>query len=191
MADFSARHPEVELNLIVSDRYCDLDAETVDVAIRYGDVAMPEGEVTRLFREFLYPVFSADYRKRSALEMAEDLLREQLLHLSGSYRPQARWPHWFDRMGLTPPLESAGVVMNTCITMLQAAIEGQGVALAGSPLIDRYLEEGRLLTPRRITPLPRDHYYPIDRTEGRHDGKVFCAWFLRQAADSEESGRRS
>ncbi len=180
LGNFSAKHPDVELNLIVSDRYLDLEAERVDIAIRYSDVDVPEASSMRLCQEFLYPVFSPRYRKRSALATAEDLLSEQLLHLSGSYRPQARWPHWFDRMGLAAPQESAGVVMNTYITMLQAAIEGQGVALAGSPLIDRYLEDGSLLTIAGIAPLARDTYYLIDRTEGRRDGQLFSAWMAEQ-----------
>lgn len=180
LGDFSARYPDVELNLMVSDRYLDLEAERVDIAIRYSDVGVPEIGTTRLCQEFLYPVFSPRYRRRSALQTAADLLHEQLLHLAGSYRPQARWPHWFDRMGLAAPQESAGVVVNTYITMLQAAIEGQGVALAGSPLINRYLADGSLLTIPGIAALPRDTYFLIDRTEGRPDARLFSSWMAQQ-----------
>ncbi|MEQ8652006.1 MAG: LysR substrate-binding domain-containing protein [Kiloniellales bacterium] len=180
LGDFSARYPDVELNLVVSDRYLDLEAERVDIAIRYSDVGVPETGSTGLCQEYLYPVYSPRYRKRSPMRTSEDLLDEQLLHLSGSYRPQARWPHWFDRMGLAAPQESAGVVVNTYITMLQAAIEGQGVALAGSPLINRYIADGSLLTIAGIAPLPRDTYYLIDRTEDRADARLFATWMAEQ-----------
>ncbi len=186
LADFGARYPDVELNLIVSDRYLDLQAERVDIAIRYSLANPAEAGTQRLFREYLYPVFSPSYRRRSPLKQASDLLQEQLLHLSGSYRPEARWPHWFTAMGLAAPQESAGVVMNTYITMLQAAIEGQGIALAGSPLINRYLDEGSLQTIPGIEPLTRDYFYLIDRTQGRPDGRLFSAWITEQAALTKE-----
>ncbi|MEM9249226.1 MAG: LysR substrate-binding domain-containing protein [Pseudomonadota bacterium] len=175
LADFGALHPDVEVNLVVSDRYLDLAAEGIDIAIRYTPHPPPDGAWRPILREAIFPVFSPRYAARTALASARDLLGENLLYLSGRYRPEARWSHWFQRQGLQPPEERRGVQVNTYINMLQAAIEGQGIALAGHPLVDSYLAEGALLRIPAIAPLPRDTYYLACRSDA-HSARAFCAW---------------
>jgi len=178
---FNAQHPEVELNLVVSDRYLDLDTEGIDVAIRYTENTPRDGDVTPLFRETVYPVYSPRYKPRTALKVPADLLKENLLGLSGRYKPGARWPNWFQHNGLSMPSENLGVTINTYINMLQAAIEGQGIALAGFPLVDPYLEDGTLKTVPGTPSVERDYFYLIDKTEGRPDAEKFCNWVRGQA----------
>jgi DNA-binding transcriptional LysR family regulator len=184
MADFNALHPEVELNLVVSDRYLDLEAEQIDVAIRYTEEVPERGEVTPLFRERIYPVYSPKYRPRTGMAVPEDLLQENLLSLSGRYKRGARWPSWFSQVGLATPGRSMGVAINTYINMLQAALEGQGVGLAGFPLADPYLADGRLLTNPEFPSVERDFFYLIDQTGGRDDAGKFCAWVKEQAEET-------
>ncbi|MEM9499912.1 MAG: LysR substrate-binding domain-containing protein, partial [Pseudomonadota bacterium] len=88
----------------------------------------------------------ATIRAQGALSKPGDLLDEDLISLAGPYRPEARWPHWFRRMGVETPGLTPGATMNTYITMVQAAVEGQGIALAGSPLVDTLIETGSLVT---------------------------------------------
>ena len=182
LIDFGAKHPEVELNLVVTDRYLDLEAENIDVAIRYTDLAPSGDNVTNLFRERLYAVYSPKYHPKTTLSSPADLLDEQLLHLSGSYRAFARWPFWFQELGLPAPAEKTGVVVNTYITMLQAALEGQGVALAGFPLVDSYVADGSLKIIEGFPQADRECFYLIDRTAGRPDGRAFCDWVRAQSA---------
>lgn len=179
LADFSARYPDVEVNLVVSDRYLDLAAEGIEVAIRYTPDP-PEGEDWReLFRETIFPVYSPRYQARTGLSQASDLISENLLYLSGRYRAESRWTHWFQTQGLAPPEERRGVRINTYINMLQAAIEGQGVALAGHPLVDRHLEDGSLMRLPSIASLPRDTYYLACRSEAEN-ATLFCDWLSEQ-----------
>ncbi|MEM7237185.1 MAG: LysR substrate-binding domain-containing protein [Pseudomonadota bacterium] len=182
LSGFGALFPEVELNLIVSDRYLDLDAEQIDVAIRYTDKPPAGKHVTELFRERLFPVFSPSYQLRTQLREPSDLLGEHLLHLSGTYRAEARWPHWFRQMGIEYSEQTSGALMNTYITMLQAAIEGQGIALAGSPLISQYITDGTLTTMQSVLAIDRDCFFLIERATGRQDSNDFCAWVKSQAA---------
>lgn len=176
MADFNSLHPDVELNLVVSDRYLDLAAEHIDVAIRYTETPPETGTVTPLFRERIYPVYSPKYVPRTRMETPADLLQENLLSLSGRYKRGARWPSWFTQVGLSAPDRSMGVAINTYINMLQAAIEGQGVGLAGFPLVDPYLADGTLLVNPGFPSVERDFFHLIDQTGGRSDAARFCGW---------------
>ncbi|MCA0955849.1 LysR substrate-binding domain-containing protein [Mameliella sediminis] len=187
LVGFSNLHPEIELNLVVSDRKLDLETEGVDVAIRYSAEPPAFRKVTPLLRERVFPVVSPKYRARTALQHPKDLLNETLLHLSGIYRPGARWPNWFRKNDLTPPSEASGVVMNTYINMLQAAIAGHGVALAGNPLVDPYLADGSLRRLDGFREIERDHFYLIDTTDDRRDAAVFCAWLTDQAQGAPTS----
>lgn len=181
LVGFSNLHPEIELNLVVTDRKLDLEAEDVDVAIRYSKTPPPWEKVTALLQERVFPVVSPQYQARTALARPEDLLKENLLHLSGIYRPGARWPNWFRHNNVTPPPESSGVVMNTYINMLQAAIAGHGVALAGNPLVDPYLQDGSLHKLDGFLEIERDYFYLIDTTVEQENAQLFCDWIREQA----------
>lgn len=181
---FSDLYPDIELNLVVSDRMLDLETESIDIAIRYAEVPPPGKSVTKLLPERVFPVVSPRYQARTKLEHPQDLLKENLLHLSGIYRPGARWPNWFRMNALAPPPESNGVVMNTYINMLQAAIEGQGVALAGNPLVDPYLADGSLHKLPGFPEIDRDFYYLVDTTNQREDARCFCEWLLEMSRET-------
>lgn len=186
MVDFSNQFPEVELNLVVTDRKLDLAAENIDIAIRYSKDTPPGEKVTPLLRERIFPVLSPKYSPNTALSDAADLTRENLLHLSGIYRPEARWPHWFKANDLVLSAESSGVAMNTYINMLQAAIAGQGIALAGNPLVDPYLADGTLIKLKGFMEIERDYFYLINATTDREDAERFCNWVLDQTAVTKE-----
>jgi DNA-binding transcriptional LysR family regulator len=187
LVDFSNLRPDIELNLVVSDRKLDLEAENIDIAIRYAHTRPQWEKTTPILQERVFPVVSPKYRAKTDLGQPEDLLKENLLHLSGIYRPGTRWPNWFRSNGIAPPPESSGVVLNTYINMLQAAIAGHGVALAGNPLVDPYLQDGTL---RRLDGFPeieRDFFYLIDATDDREDARAFCDWMLDQCGRPPEA----
>jgi LysR family transcriptional regulator, glycine cleavage system transcriptional activator len=184
LADFSNLYPEIELSLVVSDRMLDLRAEGIDIAIRYSETVPNEANVTQLLQERVCPVVSPKYSAVTSLSCPQDLLKENLLHLSGIYRPGARWPNWFQKNGISLPQESSGVVMNTYINMLQGAIAGQGIALAGNPLVDPHLADGSLHKLDGFLELKRDYFFLIDTTTGREDANCFCEWVQEQAGTS-------
>ena len=81
------------------------------------------------------------------------------------------------------------ILMNTYINMLQAAIAGQGVALAGYPLVNSYLADGSLQKLDGFLEHDRDYFYLIDTTKNRKDARCFCDWLLaetRQVSDSAQ-----
>lgn len=179
LIDFGARHPDIEVNLVVSDRYLDIEAEGIDVAVRYSPKARKDDGWTPLMREAIFPVYSPRYAARTSLKYETDLLQERLLFLSGKYRSEARWGHWFSERGLRPPEERSGVSVNTYINMLQAAIEGQGIALAGHPLVDTFLADGSLKTIAKIPVLQRDYYNLYRRPDHEH-ADIFSKWIEAQ-----------
>lgn len=179
LIDFGARHPDIEVNLVVSDRYIDIEAEGIDVAVRYSPEPLIEAGWSPLIQETIFPVYSPRYAALTPLKNEGDLRQERLLFLSGKYRAKARWEHWFSERGLNPPEERSGISVNTYINMLQAAIEGQGIALAGRPLVDTFLADGSLKTIPEILPLQRDFFYLYKRPKHEH-ANTFSTWIETQ-----------
>ena len=85
------------------------------------------------------------------------------------------------------PDEKSGVTVNTYINMVQAAIEGQGIALAGFPLINGYLEDGSLRRIKGVEPLQREYYYVLNRSPRKPQTQTFCAWLFEQAESASHN----
>ena len=128
LAGFEALHPEVDLRLSTNNNRVDIAEEGLDFAIRFGDGAWHGTEATFLFAAPLTVLCSAAAAKR--LKMPADLANETLLR---SYRSD-EWPAWFGAAGIeaTPPL--TGPVFDSAALMVDAALAGQGVALAPAVL---------------------------------------------------------
>ncbi|MEZ2127582.1 LysR substrate-binding domain-containing protein [Sinorhizobium sp. CB9] len=181
LASFGSKFPDLGINVVVSDHYLDLASEDIDIAIRYMPVPASGMDWRPLMQEEIFPVYSPKYDARTAMSAPQDLLAECLLLLSGSYRAEARWDNWFRSQGLKVPAERSGIQVNTYSNMVQAAIEGQGVALAGYPLVNAHLENGSLLRIPGIRPLKREYYYVLNRNPDRGDADQFCKWLFDEA----------
>ena len=180
LADFSALHPDVIINLVVSDRYLDLASEGIDIALRYFEELPSEAGWTPLIQEEIFPVYSPRYRAATALSKPEDLLAERLINLTGTYRQKAQWGYWLRAHGLSQAEEARGITSNTYVNMLQAAIDGQGIALAGYPLVDAYLANGTLRVIDGIEPFKRG-FYCVSRPNATLPSAVaFVSWVIEQ-----------
>lgn len=176
---FRSLHPEVDLRFLVSDRYLDLEAEGVDIAIRYGDGPWAGNHAIPLVREEIFPVCSPAYLgKRPWPKQPQDLTSETLLHLDGPYDPETRWETWFRAHDVTDAGKPHGIFFNAYTNLVQAALDGQGIALLGPPLLSQPLTDGRLVRPLAVPPTPRRTFwllFPGQRPVSRAT-EAFCGW---------------
>lgn len=177
---FQLRHPDVELNLITSDRPPE-SSMNFDLAIRRGPLEMPGCLVREFLVEREIPVCSPALLKRLPLREVRDLKRHTLLSSAG--RAQS-WHRWLAEAG-APGLEPKGKQQfDHFYLTLQAAVDGIGVALGPRPVIDRELEAGRLVMPLPGPTVPSRAYYWLV-PENRADDPAlqsFCAWLLEEIA---------
>ena len=133
---FEAAHPEVDLRLSTNNNRVDIAEEGLDFAIRFGDGAWHGTDAVPLFPAPLTVLCSTEVAAR--LKTPADLAGETLLR---SYRSD-EWPAWFAAAGVaeTPPL--TGPVFDSAALMVEAALAGQGIALAPAVLF-----EGRAARP--------------------------------------------
>ncbi|MBM3116242.1 LysR family transcriptional regulator [Jeongeupia naejangsanensis] len=137
---FGEAHPFIELRLLTHNNLVDLAGEGLDFAIRFGDGVWPGTHATRLFDAPLTPLCAPALARR--LATTADLGRETLLR---SYRAD-EWPDWFAAAGLAP-WPATGPVFDSSRLMVEAAMQGAGIALAPSRMFSRELQSGQLVRP--------------------------------------------
>jgi len=137
---FREAHPFVDLRLFTNNNRTDLAGEGLDCAVRFGDGAWHGTEAEPLFEAPMSPLCAPALAER--IREPTDLMGETLLR---SYRA-ADWPDWFAAACLSPP-PIRGPVFDSSWVMVEAAIQGFGVALAPPMMFARDLQQGRLVRP--------------------------------------------
>lgn len=140
LKDFRARHPFIDLRLLTNNNKVDLYTESLDGAIRFGDGAWRGVEAVRLITAPMAPLASLELA--DLLQAPADLARTPLLR---SYRAQD-WPLWLQAAGC-PHIAARGPMFDASHLMVQAALLGEGVALAPPSMFRRELAAGRLVQP--------------------------------------------
>jgi len=187
---FRARHPDIEIFISADNRILDLDRERIDLAVRYCPETMAPPDAHRMFGERLQPVCSpalAADRSRP-LKRPEDLARHVLLHIDderGRF-PWLSWSQWFAVVGVPETAGAGALRFNQFDLLIQAAIDGQGVALGRSPLVDRLLEQRKLVAPFPETAKTTRAYFIVRSAMAakRPEAQAVVDWL---AAEAEES----
>ena len=140
---FRAAHPRVDLRLLTNNNKVDIVAEGLDYAIRFGDGAWHGCDAEQICEAPMSPLCAPAV----AAQLAEpnDLLRLPLLR---SYRPQD-WLAWFKAAGIEAA-NLRGPLFDSSLIMAQAAMRGEGVALAPPTMFRRELDSGQLIQPLAI-----------------------------------------
>jgi len=142
---FNERHPEIEVWLSTSEETVDLNRDEADVGIRLGYGGWPNLYSKLLLREYVFPVCSPYFLQSvKPPERAADLLHYPLLRrYSSDITP--RWQDWFRAAGVRVQKMPRGTKFSDTSTALQAALDGQGIALARSAHVSDDLASKRLV----------------------------------------------
>ena len=185
---FHAAWPDTDVRLDTSLKPVDFVAQRIDIGVRYGAGHWPGLAADRLMDEEVYPVCSPELaRGRLRLRTPSDLARATLIHdLSMDGVDEfPSWASWLRHAGASGVAAKRGLRINNSAAVLQAAIDGQGVALARSVMARDDVAAGRVvrLFPkvRFASPLA---YHVVYRPEcaGMPRLKAFREWLGAEAA---------
>jgi LysR family glycine cleavage system transcriptional activator len=184
---FQQSHPQIDVLLNTNLKTLDFLAEHIDIGVRYGSGKWPGLSAIKLMDEELFAVCSPALTSLENGRLGVDKLAGvTLIHdLSMEGDPGfPTWRSWLDAMGLPGIDASHGLRINNSAAVVQAAIEGQGVALGRSVMVRDDLASGRLIRPFGHLKSPLTlAYYVVYRPECGEIGKVraFRDWLLEQA----------
>ncbi|NWB63767.1 transcriptional regulator GcvA, partial [Pseudomonas sp. F1002] len=145
---FQAVCPETDVRLDTNLKPVDFVAQRIDIGVRYGTGRWPGLTAEKLMDEEVYPVCSPQLlREHRRLQKPSDLAQEMLIHdLSmDSHSGFPSWETWMQKAGSKDTLSLRGMQINNSAAVLQAAVEGHGVALARSVMAHDDLASGRLV----------------------------------------------
>jgi LysR family transcriptional regulator, glycine cleavage system transcriptional activator len=184
---FSIAHPDVDLRLDPMDRLADLRRENIAVGIRYGTGRYPGLNATLLMPDEVFPVCSPSLlTPMHNLREPDDLAQFQLIHdtTMESHPSFPTWTTWLEAAGARRVDGRRGLRVNSPIMALQAAIGGQGVALARSVAAADDLREQRVVRPFRVACATSYSYYLLCPTglPLSQAASAFCRW-LENAAE--------
>ncbi len=182
IARFKQTYPEIQLRIITQDAYQAIAKLEFDLCIPVGGI--PEGHFHSwtFVDEVLYPVCSPTWlAQQKPLQHPSDLLSHALIHLEEHYSPpRFNWQRYFEHYGLTLKHTRKGVSFNDYSIVVQAAIEGQGLALGWHHIVQPLIEQGKLVEPltERIKTL--SPFYIIAREDKplRIETQALLEWLL-------------
>ena len=144
LGHFAEAHPEIDLRVSATLHHVDFAREEVDLAVRHGDGNWPGLDTVRLSPEQLFAVCSPKLLSgKRRLGKPADILKFPLIHMDS----RADWKNWLEEAGLDDSAATHGPVLNRASMVIDAAINGQGIALARTTLAACDLIKGRLVRP--------------------------------------------
>ncbi len=148
LSRYRAKQPDDEIHVVISDQPSDMFADDIDVALRYGDGNWPGFETIHLFDVQSFPVCTAEYLESAPkLRSPADLVNHRLVNLDGVSHASEDWWWWLDEHNVRARESLNLLGFNSYDNVIRVALQGEGVALGFSGLVDNYVDDGRLVRP--------------------------------------------
>ncbi|MEM7292624.1 MAG: LysR substrate-binding domain-containing protein, partial [Pseudomonadota bacterium] len=148
LARFKAQHTGFDLRCITMDSDRDIPVADFDLCIALGAAQWPGMQRWYFTDEALFPVCSPAYiKERGPIVDNRALLRHELLHLEERYYSRFDWGKWFVHFGFDARDTPQGWTSNDYSIVIQAALEGQGVAIGWRHIVQPLIENGSLVRP--------------------------------------------
>ena len=178
---FIEAHPEIDLRISATLHHVDFAREDVDIAVRHGEGKWDGLHVERLCADRLFPVCSPKLVSGPHRLMKKVyVLKFPLLH----YDLRHDWERWLEAVGIVGIESLPGPVLNNASMLIDAAIDGQGIALARTTLASWDLIHGRLVRPfGAALPLSKSYWIVCPKATAMLPKiAIFRDWLLAEAA---------
>jgi DNA-binding transcriptional LysR family regulator len=165
LPDFLARYPEIDVELIITDRLVDMIEEQHDIAVRSGHI--PEGPlVLRKIVDLERVICAAPsyLARRGTPRVPADLKHHDCITVMGDGLD--RWP--FERGGGVDIVEvRSRVATDDAEAAMRLAIEGGGIVRLSDVIVGGPLRDGELIALmtdiHRVEPFPLTAVFPAGR----------------------------
>lgn len=181
---FREQYPDIDIRVATTDTIVDLARADIDVAIRTGYGHWQGMHSECLMREDMSPVCSPRLLEAGPpLTKPEDLRHHTLLHDT----MEIGWSNWLRAANVDCVDPTRGPHFEHSYLVLQAAINGEGVALGRTALMAEDLRSGRLIQPFTLSlPLSYAYYFVcLPQALERQRVTAFRDWLV---TETEKSG---
>ena len=189
MEQFQRDNPDIDIRIDAGDAIVDLETADVDLALRSSAASHVAQGAQRLFGEQLAVVASPWLlASMPPIRSAADVAQFTLIEVGDAHRTPyfewITWRRWLECAGLARQQPKRWLYFNYAQQIVQAALAGQGLALARMPLVAENLARGELVEvlPAQRLDSPLVYWLvPGPRSAQRPEVQAFCAWLLHEA----------
>jgi DNA-binding transcriptional LysR family regulator len=185
MRRFRAPHPDLVVDLRLSDRFVDLAAEGIDVAIRIGRLDISALIARKLGQTSLLLVASPGHLDVAGRPETLDDLTHRTCIRDTNMRGDGAWPLMLDgqmhRISVSGPY-----LVNSASLARDLAVEGEGIALCPDYMVQADLDAGRLehVLPQVCGPQLDIHAVHIGQRRLARRTRAFLDFVVRELADT-------
>jgi LysR family transcriptional regulator, glycine cleavage system transcriptional activator len=155
LGDFYHRYPDVDLRFGASRELVDFMHTDFHAAVRYGGGKWADLQADKMLDDWVFPVASPELlAKLGEINTLGDLNKYPLLHSASE-----PWVDWLRRVGGDTTRAERGPIMDDSASLLAAAEQGHGLALARWSLVAGDLASGRLVRPSSQSVRQHKAYY--------------------------------
>jgi len=177
LPDFHRRFPDIELQLLTRDYTTNYDPVGVDIAVIFGEPALPGIENRIIFEEAMIVVSAPKLVPGNKMLKVEQFKNYNLLYYNEPDYPY-NWEKLFNSVDHTPPAPRRTQLLNSYIVYLQAILNGDGLGVGWTGVLGDLLKDGRLCKVSEISLETSSGYYCCLQTQakGNADAQAFMDW---------------
>lgn len=184
---FIKAHPEIDIRVSTNSSPPDFARDTYDVAIRFGSGYYPGLHSEMCLAVNVFPVCSPGLLHGDhPLREPADLKHQTLLHDASTYSngSNPHWSAWLKHAGALDVDASRGLSFTPSHLVINAAIDGLGVALAKDSWVEQDLLTGRLVRPFEVSLPVESAYYMVFPMHRAGDVRIatFVDWVRSEGA---------
>lgn len=177
LADFARAHPDIEVHTIASEEIANFRSDGIDIAIRQGHPPFDEGVHAELLAPLdLCAVCSPQFAEAtSQIRALEDFTTQPLIQDSHNL-----WDRLFEEAEIKARRHM--IRFNQTALAMDAAANGQGVAIAPRLLVEADIAQGRLIEFWCDQGRPQSGYYVIypDNRKSNPELQAVVTWILSE-----------
>ena len=183
LSEFTARHPEIDIQVGTSDESAEKHPSDADLSIRLFRSPPPDMPSNLLFPLRMVPAGSPEFKKE--LTVKNKVIVSEFPLIVHETHPKA-WAQWASQSGVQLPESTKVIRLDSMIAVIRAAQQGIGAALVPVPIGNLWFKEGsvvRLFKKELVT----DVSYYLVCTEDRaddHSVRRLRDWIVKNFAES-------
>jgi LysR family transcriptional regulator, glycine cleavage system transcriptional activator len=186
---FHRAHEDVDVRVSTTGKLTNFLGDGIDIAIRYGSGNYPGFASEFLTGEEVFPVCSPKLLKGAhPLRKPEDLKHHALIR--DTY--PIDWAAWLSSANVKGVNPHKGLTFDSYTFAVEAAVQGEGVALGRTMLVAGDLAAGRLVRPFKHSLQAASSFYLVYPPEAirRRKVKIFRDWLFAEIKQQGETSAR-
>lgn len=179
LPDFAEKHPDIDLRILATERISSFQSDGIDLAVRQGNP--PFGAA--LNAHLLFPHEIVAVASPALLQDSPPPLPPSALQsLPKIHDTHGMWPKFLAHCSISDRV-SSGLQLSQTALAIDAAVAGQGIALASRFLVDKEIQSGRLVQVVSETLRADGAFYLLTRRDDKRASLAAVVLWMQQLAD--------